>query len=62
MGRGAYGEGVSLHMKTTVFWNVMPCSLVDIMTFQKKKCCSHYEGSNLLMINTAGSFEASVGR
>ena len=61
MGGSAYREGVSIHMKATVFWNVMPCSLVDIMTFQKK-CYFHYEGTISLTIYTAGSYEASVGR
>jgi hypothetical protein len=61
MGEGAYREGVSLHIKATVFWNVTPCSLAYIMTFQRTSGF-HYEDIISLMINKAGSYETSVGR
>jgi hypothetical protein len=41
-------QQMSLSVKTIVFWNVAPCSLVEVYRLFKDACCLHHQGDRPL--------------
>jgi hypothetical protein len=40
-----FSDVYSIHTMKTVFWNVVPCSLVDVNWCFRSACCFHYQGN-----------------
>jgi hypothetical protein len=45
-------------MKITVFWDVAPCSLVEVYRYFRGACCLHHQGA--LIMEAAIKSEKSV--
>jgi hypothetical protein len=43
-----------------VFWDVAPCSLVEVYRRFRDACCLHYQSEIALMMEAASTFETSV--
>jgi hypothetical protein len=47
-----------VNMRITVFWDVVPCNLVEVYRHFRGSCCLHHHG--ILMMEAASTFETSV--
>jgi hypothetical protein len=49
-----------IYLKMTVFWYVVPCSLVEVYQHFRGACCLHNQGDVALMMEAASTPETSV--
>jgi hypothetical protein len=49
-------------MKMTIFWDVVPCSLVEVYRHFRGACCLHYQGDIVSTCETFVNFYQTTGR
>jgi hypothetical protein len=50
----------AMSMKVTVFWDVAPCSLVEVYQHFRGACCLHHQDIITLMLEAVTTPETSV--